>query len=345
VAAPCLRLALFGTTKPAMKVLVTGASGFLGSHVAEQLSSEGHTVRALVRKTSNRKFLETLEHVEFAEGSVEQTDRVDEAVKGVDAIVHAAGLVKARSEDEFRATNVGGTRNVLEAAKRHAPRLQRFVFVSSLAAAGPSADGTPLRTDVAPHPVTHYGKSKLEAERLVVAAKDALKVTVLRPPALYGPRDNEIFAVFKAVDKGLLPTIGGPSNTLSMLYGADCAAACIRAIFADVPSGSVYFVDDGRVYRLREMLEGVEGALGKKALVRVNLPMSVVYLAALGTEVFGKLTNRAVMLTRDKVNEIRQPHWVCDSEDTRRALGWTPRVMLDEGTRLTARWYRDNGWL
>jgi nucleoside-diphosphate-sugar epimerase len=130
-----------------------------------------------------------------------------------------------------------------------------------------------------------------------------------------------------------------------MIYGADAAAACIRAILADVPSGSTYFVEDGHVYQFRELVEGIEEALGKKALLRFNLPRSVLYAAALGTELFGKLTNRAVMLTRDKVNEIRQPHWVCSSEDAQRELGWTPKVMLREGTTLTARWYRENGWL
>jgi 2-alkyl-3-oxoalkanoate reductase len=328
-----------------MKVLVTGASGFLGSHVAEQLSKEGHTVRALVRRTSNRKFLDTLEHVEFTEGAVEDAATVEEAVKGVDAIVHAAGLVKARSPEEFRSVNVTGTLHVLAAAKRHTPNLKRLVFISNLAAMGPSKDGPPLRGDEEPHPVTHYGRSKLEAERAVYAAKDEIKVTILRPPAIYGPRDSEIFAVFQAIQRGVLPTIGDANNSLSMVYGTDAGLACVRAIFADVPSGSTYFIDDGRVYRLREMLEGVEDALGKKALLRVNLPLPVVYLAALGTEVYGKLANKAVMLTRDKMNEIRQPHWVCSSAAAQTELGWSPKVTLREGTEMTARWYRENGWL
>ncbi|RYZ59345.1 MAG: SDR family NAD(P)-dependent oxidoreductase, partial [Proteobacteria bacterium] len=133
-----------------MKVLVTGGSGFLGSHIVEQLIAEGHTVRALVRRTSNRKFLASLgPKVEFAEGSVEDAAKVEEAVKGVDAIIHSAGLVKARNEAEFHETNVTGTKNLLEAAKKFAPGLKRFVFVSSLAAVGPSPDGVPVKSDKA----------------------------------------------------------------------------------------------------------------------------------------------------------------------------------------------------
>lgn len=328
-----------------MKVLVTGASGFLGSHIAEQLTREGHEVRALVRRSSKREFLETLSGIEFAYGGVEDAEKVAEAVKGVDAIIHSAGLVKARNPGEFRTTNVTGTKNLLDAAEAHAPRLKRFVFVSSLAAAGPSPDGKPVDRTKDPTPVTHYGRSKLEAERVALAMKDRLPITILRPAAIYGPRDNEIFAVFQSVHRGVLPTIGDGTNTLSMIYGADCADACVKALFAEVPSGSIYFVDDGEVYRLRQMLEGIEGALGKKAKIRINLPFPVVYMAALGAEIFGKLSNRAVMLTRDKMNEMRQPHWVCTSVDTRAALAWEPKTMLREGTEITARWYRDNGWL
>jgi nucleoside-diphosphate-sugar epimerase len=328
-----------------MKVLVTGASGFLGSHVAEQLTKAGHDVRALVRKSSKRDFLERLDRIEFAYGGVEDADKVAEAVKGVDAIIHSAGLVKARSPEEFHRTNVEGTRILLDAAKRHAPGLRRFVFVSSLAAVGPSDDGTPIDTARAASPVTHYGRSKLEAERLVLAAKSDLDVVVLRPAAIYGPRDQEIFAFFQAIQRGVLPTVGKGGSTMSMIYGADCAEACIKAILADVPSGSVYFVDDGVPHPFRAMLEEVESALGKKALLRVNLPLSILWLAAFSSEMYGKLTNKAVMLTRDKVNEIRQPHWVCSSESTRRELGWEPRMGLKDGFAETAVWYRENGWL
>ena len=295
-----------------MKVLVTGASGFLGSHVAEQLSREGHDVRALVRKSSNRDFLERLERIEFAYGGVEDAVKVAEAVKGVDAIVHSAGLVKARSPEEFHRTNVEGTRSNLVEARQGAPapKLRRFVFVSSAStAAGPSLDGTPLEADGA-GPVTHYGRSKLEAERVVLSAKDAIPVTILRPSIIYGPRDHEILVFFKSVKTGVLPTIGKGDSTMSMVFGSDCAEACVKAISADVPSGSVYFVDDGEPYRFQTMVEGIEEALGKKAVPpRFPLPMPVIWLAAVSSELYGKVSNKAVMLNRDKINEIRQPHW------------------------------------
>ena len=223
-----------------MKVLVTGASGFLGGHVAELLSRRGDSVRALVRSTSNRKHLEKLPNVELFEGGVEEVERVREAVDGVDAIVHAAGLVKARSTDEFFAVNVGGTSNLVQAARsgsRGRPStVKRFVYVSSLEACGPSADGRPVPVDQE-SPVNAYGRSKLAAEKVVLSAKDELPVVILRPGAIYGPRDGEILDVFKTIQRGLLPLVAGGDAKGVWIYATDCAEACLRAIDADVPSG------------------------------------------------------------------------------------------------------------
>jgi nucleoside-diphosphate-sugar epimerase len=328
-----------------MRVLVTGASGFLGSHIAEQLAEAGHSVVALVRKSSNTKFLSSLRGLELATGSVEDAPSVRAAMKGVDAVIHSAGLVKARNEEEFFRTNTEGTKNLLDAAKEVTPGLRRFVFVSSLAAVGPSLDGRAVAGDSEPRPVTIYGRSKLAAERLVRDAKAELPVTVIRPPMIYGPRDNESFAFFQSVSMRFLPYLGNGKNTMSVIYAADAASACIKAIDSDVPSGNAYFVDDGSIYVWLDMLKDIERAVGKDAWVRLSIPFPVIRGAAMFNEVMSKLTGKAVMLTRDKLAELSAPHWVCDSSDTRRDLGWAPKTSWEEGTRLSAKWYRDNGWM
>lgn len=328
-----------------MKVLVTGASGFLGSHVAEQLSSAGRKVVALVRRSSNVSFLKTLPNVELAYGAIEDFEAVREATRGVDAIVHAAGLVKAKGEAEFFKCNVEGTENLLRSALEVAPTLKRFVFVSSLAAIGPSLDGKPIACTAKPSPLTHYGRSKLAAEERVLARKDELPVVVLRPPMIYGPRDAESFAFFQSVSRRFLPFLGDGKNTLSVIYAADAAAACVRAIDSDVPSGSTYFIDDGKVYVWREMLEDVERALGRRAIVRTGVPFPLLRAAALASEQVARFTGKAAMLTRDKVNELSAPHWVCDATDARRDLGWEPQVDWAEGTRRAVEWYRQQRWL
>ncbi len=331
-----------------MKVLVTGASGFLGGHVAELLSKRGDSVRALVRSTSNRKHLQGLANVELFEGGIEEVDRVREAVDGVDAIVHAAGLVKARSTDEFFAVNVGGTSNLIQAARtrsRGRPGvIKRFVYVSSLTACGPSPDGRPVPLDQE-SPIDAYGRSKLAAEKVVLSAKDDFPVVVLRPGAIYGPRDGEILDVFKSIRWGLLPLVAAGEAKGVWIYATDCAEACIRAIDADIPSGQVFFVDDGTgPMDQNELFAEAERALGRRARVRKGLPVPVLMAVARGIEAFGRVTNRAVMLTPEKARMLLM-HWVCSSDATRAALGWEPKVLRKEGMERAVAWYRDNGWL
>ncbi|GAC1343829.1 MAG: NAD-dependent epimerase/dehydratase family protein [Myxococcales bacterium] len=328
-----------------MRVLVTGGSGFLGSYVAEQLAEEGHVVRALVRPASDKQLLERLPGVEFSSGAVEDPASLAVAMRGVDAVVHAAGLVKARRPADFVAVNTQGTKNLLQAALEEAKGLRRFVYISSLAAVGPSPDGHPVPDDAEPRPVTHYGRSKLEGERAVLAVKDRLPVTVIRPPLIYGPRDRATLAFFTSVKSGVLPLLGDGQNTLSVIYARDCAAACVRAIEARSPSGRTYFVDDGVVYVWKDALREVEKALGKRAFVRIGLPLAVVRAAAAASQLYGKVTDTAQMLTLDKLNELTQKHWVCSGAGARSELGWAPTVRWASGVQETADWYRKEGWL
>ena len=327
-----------------MKVLVTGASGFLGGWVAELLSKQNHDVRVLVRKTSNKKHLESLDRIEFAEGAVEDADAVAKAVEGVDAIIHSAGLVKAKDDDEFHRVNVQGKLNLIAAAKRSDAKLRRFVQVSSLEVSGPSRDGKPVPVEQE-DPCTAYGRSKKAAEKAVLEAKSDLPITILRPGAIYGPRDTEILDAFKSVSRGLMPTISGGKALGVFVYGPDCAAACIKAVDADVPSGSIYFVVDrtGPMTQ-KEFLETVEKALGKRALVRLSLPAGLLKTVARGVALYGKTADKAVMLTPEKANMLLQ-HFVCDASRTFEDLKWDPQWSLNDGVKETANWYRAKGWI
>ena len=277
------------------------------------------------------------------EGAVDDLASLRAAARGADAIVHSAGLVKARTPDEFQRINADGTLNALRAARENGVR--RFVFVSSLAAVGPSdAAGNPVDATATPRPVTHYGRSKLAAEAHVHAARSELEVVVLRPAAIYGPRDREILAFYKAIKAHVLPYMGSTENKLSMIYGADCARACVAAIDARVPSGSSYFLDDGHVYRFADLIAHAEAAMGTRAWLRFPLPRRVIHFAGLASELYGRATNRAMMLTRDKCNELFA-QWVCDSSDAQQKLGWRPSVPFEQGARLTVEWYRGAGWL
>jgi len=327
-----------------MSILVTGASGFLGSHVVEALAKSGRDVVALVRASSNTRFLETLPNVRLARGSVEDRASVQAAMAGVTGVVHAAGLTKARTHAEFMHVNTEGTENVAEAAVESGT-VTRFVLVSSAAVAGPSsADGTPVRVGMETAPVTAYGRSKLAAERSVLAAK-SLHSVIVRPTVIYGPRDAEILVFFKAVNSGILPLTNPLGALTSMIYATDCAQACVRALDADVPSGSTYFIEDGAPISFGEMITQIEAALGKKAWLRVPLPKRLTQAAAIATEAYGRFANTPVMFTRDKCNELQATGWAFDGTTARLELGFQPEVDFAEGLRRTVQAYREAGWL
>jgi len=267
-------------------------------------------------------------------------------VEGMDAVVHAAGLVKARSEAEFQAVNAQGTANLLSALSP-AGRV-RFVLISSLAAQGPSEDGRPRPPDAAPAPVSVYGRSKLKAEELVRAwasNPDRVGAAIIRPSVIYGPRDRQLLPFFQLARWRLAPLLGGGANAVSCVYVEDAARAAVLAVAAgdDAPSAT-YALDDGAVYTWRDLLSAVEQAVGRKAL-RLPSPPWAFAAAALVSELYGRLRRQAVSFTRDKVIEMRQRYWVCSHEEIGRDLGWQPQVGLSEGAALTAAWYRQYGWL
>ncbi len=327
-----------------MTVLLTGGSGFLGSHIAEQLCQDGCRVRALVRMTSDTSFLETLKNIEIIRISLADTHSVREAVKGVDAIVHSAAVLKATHEETFKKVNVDYTINLLDAVEQTGTNLKRFVHISSLAAVGPSKAGEIIRNDDPATPLTRYGKSKLASEQAARNSADHIPVTILRPVSLYGPRDRAALTMFNCVKHRFLPYLSSPNTRIMLLYGPDFARACIQAIHADVPSGASYLVDDGQVHTWKELLTAIELIMGKKAWVRFTIPRLLIVAVAVILDIYSKLTKKAFMLSRDKLQELCE-EFVTDGEAACTHLNWRPTTDIKEGLLCTWDWYRKNGWL
>jgi nucleoside-diphosphate-sugar epimerase len=326
-----------------VKVLVTGASGFLGSHIGEAFADAGHQVRTLLRKTSSRSFLQ-FPHKE-AIGDVTDAASLPAAVADVDAVVHAAGLIKARNEAEFASVNEHGTTNLLRAIAAHNPGLRRFIHISSIAAHGPSPDGRPRPAGAPANPLTAYGRSKLAGEIAVQKSPLAGRSVIFRPPAIYGPRDQALLPFFQLAKWHFAPLLEGGHNRTSMIYGPDCAQAALLAATAEADvGGKIYCPEDGVVYTWRDLLSVIEEAAGKKMLA-VPAPRFAYEAAALASELFGKVTQRAVIFDRGKVREMSQNAWVCSADALRADLGWRPRVLGREGAKLTYAWYRANRWL
>lgn len=326
-----------------MEVLLTGGSGFLGSHIAEQLSQSGHRVRAIVRSTSDTTFLSKLDRVKIMPIAMTNHEALKEAVKGVDAIIHSAALVKARTEDEFMRVNVGYTENLLDAAEHSKDSLKRFVLVSSVAACGPSTGDNTLEGIHKYPPVTRYGKSKLAAERVAQSRSGQIPITIVRPVSIYGSRDKGVLIFFKLVKKGIIPNPSSLDRKVLVVHGSDCARACIQAISAKVPSGAAYLVDDGNVYTWREIFAEMGSLMGRESIRWTISPSGMNFVAGV-LDFVGHLTNSSFMLSRDKMKELSS-EFVFDSKESHHALSWKPEISIREGMKLTLDWYRAKGWI
>lgn len=327
-----------------MKVLVTGASGFLGSHIAEQLANDGHQVRVLLRRSSSREFLQGFPHEE-AIGDIADADSLPAAVEGIEGVAHAAGLVKARDEEHFACVNGKGTANLLAAIEKHAPNFQRFVYVSSLSAHGSSPNGKPRPVDAEPKPVSAYGRTKLLGEIAVGESALSKKSVILRMPVIYGPRDPALAPMFQTVKFRLAPLLNGGHNRVSVVYADDAARAVNTVLTAEADvAGKVYTPEDGNVYTWRDLLDAVEAYVGHSALT-LPVPRIGYDFAALVAEIGAKLVRKPVIFTRDKVREMAQKWWVCSAETLTRDTGWRPEVEIAEGARLTGEWYRAHKWI
>jgi len=322
-----------------MKALVTGATGFVGSHLAEALRRRGDEVTVLARSASKAAALAPLV-VRVVPGDLHDRAALQRAVEGQDVVYHVAGVVAARSEAEFMAANRDGTRNLVEALE--GTGTGRLVLVSSMAAAGPTIKGRPLRGDEAPRPVTAYGRSKLAAEQAVTASR--LAWTIVRPPMVYGPRDQEVLKVFRLARLGLAPVLGDGSQELSAVHGADLAEALIAAGTTGGTAGRAYYACHPEVFTSTEMARAVGRAMGKSPTV-IRVPATIGRGVLMITEAAARLTGHTTILTADKANEFFQPAWTGDPGPLTRDTGWRAARDLRTGLEETYRWYRTAGWL
>jgi nucleoside-diphosphate-sugar epimerase len=320
-----------------MKALVTGATGFIGSHLCEELARRGYQVTCLVREKSDLKWIENID-LTFITGDCKNIDSLFSAVTDNDYVFHLAGLTKACSRDDFFCANTEGTENLIKAVAEKNPKIKRFVYLSSLAAAGPSNNGSPLREDAEPRPVSSYGRSKLEGERAVLKYQDTIPVTILRPSAVYGPRDKDFFIFFKMLKQGVFPYWG--KCYYSLLYVDDLIEGIILAATNKKAEGELYFLADSTFYTNEEIVHAISSALGTRA-IRLRVPRFVMPFFAY----IGERIKRPGIINRDKMNELSYSHWICDVKKAREDIGFIPKVRIKEGMKWTADWYRIHRWL
>jgi len=325
-----------------MKIAVTGATGFVGSHLAECLCAAGHEVSALVRSPDRLAGLRHLP-LRVVVGGLERPDAVRELVAGQDAVVHAAGLTRATSRRELLRVNVDGSVRLLEAALAGSTGLRRFVYLSSQAAMGPSPDGAAIDEDAPQRPISAYGESKSIAERSLAAFADRVPLTFVRPPWIYGPRDRDTLAYFRMAARGVR-LVAGPRNRTCIVHVDDLARGVRLALESPLSGTRAYFFTDGADWTIEQLALMIAEATGRRG-VRLRVPVAGVAAAAAVNWLAGRVTRRPPLVDWRKVGEIRPPCWVVSDRRAREELGYRPAIATPRGMADTAAWYRAAGWL
>ena len=333
-----------------MKAFVTGGTGFIGSHLVDALVARGHRVTCLVRNPQKAASLfGTGAPVHFVTGHMADERSLARAAEGVEVAFHVAGLTGAPREADLLAVNRDGTARLLAVIGRVAPGLMRFVYVSSMSAAGPSRFGAPRRETDANAPVSAYGRSKLAAEEVVRAA--SVPWTIVRPPSAYGPRERELFRMFQAAPLPVVSTLGSPEQELSFIHARDLAGALIAATGA-AGAGRTYFAGHPEVITARQALLAARAAVRQARGRPAGRPPLVFELpAVLGRAVLrmsgavAALRGQITVLHPDKLSEFRADAWTCSSNAIERDTGWHATITVHDGFLDTARWYLEHHWL
>jgi len=322
-----------------MRAFVTGGNGFIGSHLVEALKRRGYSVTCLVRRTSNLDWLEGLD-VKFVYGDCTEKETLYEAVEGADYVYHLAGVVRTLDRETFYRVNFLGTKNLLEVCNGMNRKIKRFIYLSSQAAIGPINP----KNEGDCSPITDYGRSKLKGEMVVRSYSDRLPVLIVRAPAIYGPRDKDFYTYFKFLKRGLKPLLGNGKGHINIFYVGDLIDWMVLAAERESPSGEIYFFGDERSYSWEEAADKAAQALGVKA-IKIKVPGWLVLAFSFFLDFFSEITQKPALINSQKAKEILHKGWFCDITKAKKDLGFRPRFSLDEGLRITAGWYKENGWL
>ena len=323
--------------------MLTGASGFVGSHILDSLRRRGIPTALLLRPGSSRRFIAPhLAEIELRTGSIDDPESLQRAMAGITHVIHCAGATRASRVAGLYEVNQAGTRNVVNAVNGQQGQIQRLVHISSLAAAGPAQPEKPAREQDPPRPVSEYGKSKLAGEQ-EVRVHCRTEHVILRPSAVYGPRDAEFLRLFQAAKWHLLARLGG-GQTLSLVFVRDLAEAVATCLDHPAAASKTYFVAAREVVTARRMAEEVAAQMNVWT-VPLPVPLALLWLMCLAQEIRSRLTGKPNVLSLQKFAELRAPGWVCDPTLLERETGYACPTTLKTGVAETLSWYRQQHWL
>ncbi|MEK6705741.1 MAG: NAD-dependent epimerase/dehydratase family protein [Bdellovibrionota bacterium] len=331
-----------------MKALVTGASGFIGSTLVETLVQKDFDVRVLMRRSSSAANLEGMKYTRI-DGDLSDFESLKRAVQGTNYVFHLAGLTAARDEEVFFKANAAGTELLARAVSETSGLPSRFVYISSLAAAGPSSSTEPRTEDQVEKPVSAYGRSKLQGERELFKYKDKFPITIVRPPMVYGPKDKGVFVVIRTVNRGLMPILKGSSSPdghkyYSAVHVDDLCNGIMLAATSNDSLGEIFYISGDGIYSYQELLNTMARCLKKRGL-RFSVPGGVIKAVAAGFSVIGAVTGGSFPINLDKVNELIPDFWTCSNNKAKELLHFSPKFDLEIGMSQTIEWYKQKKWI
>ena len=338
------------------RILITGASGFIGSFIVEEALNRGFETWAAVRKSSSKAFLQD-ERIHFIELNLSSEEQLKQQLKDIqfDYVVHAAGVTKCLHKEDFFRINTEGTKNLVRALLDLQMPLKRFVYISSLSIMGAIREEQPYREirerDKA-KPNTAYGKSKLEAEQWLVSLNKELEkknekllpYVILRPTGVYGPRERDYFMMAKSIQSHTDFAVGFKQQDITFVYVTDVVQAVFLAMEKG-QTGRCYFLSDGEVYQSSTFSDLIRKELGNPWWIRITAPLWLLRIITFCGEYMGHITGKVTALNNDKYNIMKQRNWRCDINPARQELGYEPQVKLEEGVRRSIAWYKKNKWL
>jgi dihydroflavonol-4-reductase len=331
-----------------MKILITGASGFIGSFIVAEALERGFETWAAVRSTSSKRYLQD-PRIHFIELDLSFEERLTEQLRGhhFDYVVHAAGVTKCLRREDFHKVNTEGTQHLVNALLKLGELPRRLVYLSSLSVFGAIKEEQPyqeITENDTPRPNTAYGESKLESEQFLDSVGQGLNYIILRPTGVYGPREKDYFLMAKSIKNHADFAVGFKHQDITFVYVTDVVQAIFLALDHG-QSGRKYFLSDGKVYQSRTFSDLVHDALGRPWWIRITAPLWLLKIITMVGDRWAHLTGTMTALNNDKYNIMKQRNWRCDIEPARRELGFSPKVDLAHGVKMAIDWYVDNKWL
>jgi nucleoside-diphosphate-sugar epimerase len=331
------------------RILITGASGFIGSFIVEEALNRGFETWAAVRKSSSRDFLKD-KRIHLIELNLSSEEQLKQQLKDIqfDYVVHAAGVTKCLHKEDFFRINTEGTKNLVRTLLDLQMPLKRFVYISSLSIMGAIREEQPYREiqerDKA-QPNTAYGKSKLEAEQWLASLNEKLlPYVILRPTGVYGPRERDYFMMVKSIKAHTDFAVGFKQQDITFVYVTDVVQAIFLALEKG-ETGRCYFLSDGEVYQSSTFSNLIRKELGNPWWIRITAPLWLLRVITFCGEYIGHLTGKVTALNNDKYHIMKQRNWRCDISPARQELGYDPQVKLEEGVHKSIEWYKKNNWL